>query len=59
MFKPIEFFIKDRKASIPWSDADSLKQEWSKLDERQILRYVKQAEYAYDNYVQVNEVLFL
>lgn len=51
MFKPIEFFIKENKTNL---DAEAIKQEWSKLDTRDILRYIKQTESAYDKYVQEN-----
>lgn len=56
MFKPVEFYINEKKAKN--MDKDSIIQEWSKLTAKQQLKYIKQAEVSYDKFAEVIVFIF-
>ena len=51
MFKPYEFYAKEKKLNK--IQPELIRQEWSKLESRDQLRYIKQAESEYDKFLEV------
>jgi hypothetical protein len=52
MYKPFEFYASERKLQSK-IQLDLIRQEWSKLESRDQLRYIKQAESEYDKFFEV------
>lgn len=52
MFKPYEFYAKEKKLNK--IQPELIRQEWSKLESRDQLRYIKQAESEYDKFLEGN-----
>ena len=51
MYKPFEFYASERKLQSK-IQLDLIRQEWSKLESRDQLRYIKQAESEYDKFFE-------
>jgi hypothetical protein len=53
MFKPFEFYIKEKKKVNSTIKLEDIKNDWNKEDNKKILIYIKQAENAYDKFANV------
>ncbi len=59
MFKPVDFYSMERVKELKKDENHldtknlNLKQEFSKLSDRNLIKYIKQAESAYDLYAEV------